>query len=85
MSVVVSNNIVDVEEEFEDFLQRFLEGYYDSETYICPHLIIVPLPNRLDSLSDDLYSKVVDKVFKDTNYSYQTKFVPRGLYLTLVD
>ena len=85
MSVVVSNNIVDVEEEFEDFLQRFLEGYYDSETYIYPNSIIVPLPNRLDSLSDDLYSKVVDKVFKDTNYSYQTKFVPRGLYLTLVD
>ena len=36
MSVVVSNNIVDVEEEFEDFLRRFLEGYYDSETYISP-------------------------------------------------
>ena len=85
MSVVVSNNIVDVEEEFEDFLRRFLEGYYDSETYISPNLIIVPLPNRLDSLSDDLYSKVVDKVFKDTNYSYQTKLVPQGLYLTLAD
>ncbi len=85
MSVVVSNNIVDVEEEFEDFLRRFLEGYYDSETCISPNLIIVPLPNRLDSLSDDLYSKVVDKVFKDTNYSYQTKLVPEGLYLTLAD
>jgi hypothetical protein len=85
MSVVVSNNIVDVEREFEDFLRSFLEGYYDSETYISPNSIIVPLPNRLDSLSDDLYSKVVDKVFRDTNYSYQTKFVPHGLYLTLVD
>lgn len=85
MSVVVSNNVADVEEEFEDFLQRFLRGYYDSETYISPNLIIVPLPNRLDSLSDDLYSKVVDKVFKDTSYSYQTKFVPQGLYLTLVN
>ncbi len=85
MSVVVSNNVADVEEEFEDFLRRFLKGYYDSETYIFPNLIIVPLPNRLDSLSDDLYSKVVDKVFKDTSYSYQTKFVPQGLYLTLVD
>ena len=85
MSVVISNNISDVEEEFEDFLRCFLKVYYDSETYIFPNLIIVPLPNRLDSLSDDLYSKVVNKVFKDTSYSYQTKFVPRGLYLTLVD
>ena len=50
-----------------------------------PNIIIVPLPNRLDSLSDDLYSKVVDKVFKDTNYSYQTKLVPEGLYITLAD